>query len=73
MAKNRLEISWEQDLKDTPIYILDLIRYRSVSKKIADDLGVDHASPQLIVVENNTVVYDVSHHMIQTSEIAKHI
>ena len=73
MAKNRLETSWEQDLKGTPIYFLDLIRYRSVSNKIADDLGIDHASPQLIVVENNTVVYYASHHMIQTIEIAKHI
>ena len=73
MAKNRLETSWDKDLKYMPIYFLDLIRYRSVSNKIADDLGVNHASPQLIVIENYTVVYDASHHMIQTSEIAKHI
>lgn len=73
MAKNRLENGWEKEVSDIPIYFLDLIQFRELSNKIAEDLGVEHASPQLIVIENGTVLYDASHHMIQPSELSKHI
>lgn len=73
MAKNRLEQSWEKETSGTTIFFLDLIRYRELSNKIATQLSVEHASPQLIIVENGVAIYDVSHHMIQSNEIAKHI
>lgn len=73
MAKNRLEKSWDKESNETPIYLLDLIRFRQLSNKIAEDLAVEHASPQLILIQNGKSIFDVSHHMIQSSEVAKHI
>lgn len=73
MAQNRIETSWEEDTNQTPIYLLDLIRYRDLSNKIASKLGVGHQSPQLILVQNGKAFYDSSHHMIQSKEAAKYI
>ena len=72
MAKRRLEKSWSDDLSDVPIYYLDLIKYREVSNYIADTLKVYHQSPQLILIENGTVVYNCSHSAIRVSEIASY-
>ncbi|MBL4709990.1 MAG: bacillithiol system redox-active protein YtxJ [Flavobacteriales bacterium] len=73
MAKHRLEISWKENLPHTSIYYLDLIRFRSISNLVAEKLDVPHQSPQLIVVENGSAIYNVSHSSISTKEIAKHI
>ncbi len=73
MAKNRLEKSWDEETNELPIYFLDLIKYRELSNKIASQLAVTHASPQLIVVEGGKSIYNASHNMIQSSEVAKHI
>lgn len=68
MAKNRVESNWQID--DThPIYYLDLIQHRSVSNLIAEKLGVEHQSPQLIVVKNGEAVYNASHNAIQVEEV----
>lgn len=67
MAKNRL------DRKDAPpginFYYLDLIKYRSLSNKIARDFQVIHQSPQVLVIENGKCVYHESHSGIDFQEI----
>ena len=67
MAKNRL------DRKDAPpginFYYLDLIKYRSLSNKIARDFQVTHQSPQVLVIENGKCVYHESHSGIDFQEI----
>ncbi len=68
VAKNRLESNWDLD-ENTPIYYLDLIRYRSISNLIAEKLGVEHQSPQLILIKNGEAVYNASHNGIQVSDI----
>ena len=69
MAKNRLE-------RDTPpekikFYYLDLLRYRSVSTKIAEMFQVWHESPQVLVIKNGQCIYDESHNGINMKEIAE--
>lgn len=54
---------------DASYYFLDLIEYRSISNKIADDLDVTHQSPQLIVIENGKAVKNASHQSISVSLI----
>lgn len=73
MAKNRIERSWESANPSTPIYLLDLIRYRNLSNHIEDSLDVQHESPQLILVKNKKAVYSSSHSAIDANEVAKHI
>jgi len=55
--------------KDVSYYFLDLIAHRDISNKIADDFGVTHQSPQLIVLENGKAVADASHQSISVSLI----
>ena len=53
--------------KDATYYFLDLIKYRPISNKIADDLDVTHQSPQIIVLENGKAVKNASHSNISLS------
>ena len=55
--------------KEVVYYFLDLISYRPISNKIADDLGVTHQSPQMIVLENGKAVKDASHQSISVNQI----
>lgn len=51
------------------LYFLDLLKYRSISNKIAEDLGVRHESPQLIVIENGKAINSASHQHILADQI----
>lgn len=52
----------EFDLSDkVTAYFLDLITYREVSNAIAALFGVEHQSPQLVVIKDGKAVYDASH------------
>lgn len=54
--------------KFTLVY-LDLLRYRSLSNRLADKLGVEHASPQVLLVQNGECTYYESHFGIQPAEL----
>lgn len=71
MAKNRLEKSTEPENAD--FHFLDLIRYRTLSNQIADDLHVRHESPQVIILKDGRPVYNESHSAIYMDEIEKHL
>jgi len=67
MAKNRLE------RREAPnginFYLLDLIRHRNLSNRIASDFGVSHQSPQVLVINNGKCIYNESHSGIIFEEI----
>lgn len=65
MVKNRLERSWQDS---SPVYLLDLIALRSISNLIAEDLRIQHESPQVLVVKEGKCIYDASHTMISAEE-----
>ncbi|WP_346320056.1 bacillithiol system redox-active protein YtxJ [Chitinophaga sp. YIM B06452] len=69
MIKSRLERS------DAPegiaFYYLDLIRYRSVSNRVAEMFGVEHESPQVLLIRDGKCVYDESHMAIRMEELAE--
>jgi len=50
-------------------YMLDLLSYRALSNKIADQFEVDHESPQVLVIRNGACVYDESHLGISMHDI----
>lgn len=52
------------------LYFLDLLAYRPLSNKIAEDLGVRHESPQLLVVENGKVINNASHQNISINQLS---
>jgi bacillithiol system protein YtxJ len=51
------------------INYLDVIKSRNVSRMMADQLGVKHQSPQIILVQNNRVVWHASHYEITAGKI----
>ncbi len=72
-AKFILEDDWDIEEGALDFYYLDLLNYRSVSNKIADELQVFHQSPQVIIIQNGEAVYDESHHDINLGEIKEYL
>ena len=60
MAWGRMQRAGEA-LTGADCYYLDLLAHRDVSQAIAERYGVQHESPQLIVVRNGKAVWDESH------------
>lgn len=71
MAKSRLERSSAP--AGIQFHLLDLIRYRSVSNKIASDFQVHHESPQVLFIQQGECVYDESHNGISMDEIVEQL
>jgi len=46
---------------DTDYYLVKVIESRPVSNKIAEDLGVVHHSPQMILVKDGKALWNTSH------------
>lgn len=61
-ALSRLERNWkEEEMTAVKPYFLDLLAYRPVSNAIADVFGINHQSPQILVIHKGTCVYHTSH------------
>lgn len=60
MALKQFENEFDFPEKVTP-YFLDLITFRDVSNAIASHFGVQHQSPQLILIKDGKAVYNTSH------------
>ena len=68
MALKQFENEFDFPEKVTP-YFLDLIAFREISNDIASRFGVQHQSPQLILIKNGKAVYNVSHSDIDAGEL----
>ncbi|MFV0605852.1 MAG: bacillithiol system redox-active protein YtxJ [Niabella sp.] len=67
MTKYRLEKS--EIPQGIDFYYLDLINYRAISNKIAEDYGVTHQSPQVLLIKNGICTFNKSHHAINMGSI----
>ncbi len=73
MAKHRLEREWvfaERQLK--PFY-LDVLASREISNLVAEQLGVDHASPQALLIHRGRCFFDCSHLDISVALLAEQL
>ncbi|HEX4887907.1 MAG TPA: bacillithiol system redox-active protein YtxJ [Luteibaculaceae bacterium] len=59
-AKSRLERAWSPTYT-TPVLYIDVLNHRDVSNYVADRLGVQHESPQLIEVADGNASQHLSH------------
>ncbi|REC44469.1 bacillithiol system redox-active protein YtxJ [Chryseobacterium sp. 5_R23647] len=57
------------DEQNVSFYFLDLLAFRPISNKIAEDFAIRHESPQLIVIENGKAINNASHQDISLSQI----
>jgi bacillithiol system protein YtxJ len=69
IAKYRLEDDWSATGGDIEMYYLDLLRYRDISRQIADTFNVYHESPQVLLISGGACVYDASHLDITVDEL----
>ncbi|MDI6033663.1 bacillithiol system redox-active protein YtxJ [Flavobacterium sp. LB2P84] len=72
MALKQFENEFNSLDKVTP-YFLDLIAYRAISNAIADQFGITHQSPQLILIKEGKAIYNVSHSDIDAEELSKKV
>ncbi|MDZ4860672.1 MAG: bacillithiol system redox-active protein YtxJ [Candidatus Hydrogenedentes bacterium] len=54
---------------DPPVYMVRVIEERPISNQIADDLGLQHKSPQLILLQDGRPAWNASHYGIQAKAI----
>lgn len=67
VIKTRLEK--DSTTENIDFYYLDLLAYRSLSNKIADNMNVYHESPQVLLIQNGECVFDESHLVIRMQDI----
>lgn len=72
MALNRLESKWKDDDK-IQTYFLDLLAHRDISNEIASIFGVEHASPQVLLIRDGQCFYNNSHSGISVPAILEAI
>lgn len=63
----------EYNLQDSgmELYFLDLLENRAISNEIALKFNVLHQSPQVLVIQNEGIIYHDSHHQISVEAIKK--
>jgi bacillithiol system protein YtxJ len=73
VALNRLLESQAELDQRARVILIDVVANRSNSLLLASQLGVDHESPQVIIVKNNEVVYVASHMAIKPNTILPYL
>jgi bacillithiol system protein YtxJ len=68
-VKRNFEAEWKGLGTDISVYHLDLIAHRDISNAIAATLGVNHESPQLIVLKDGKVIHHSSHQHISADAL----
>ena len=69
MAKNRLErVEFPEQIQ---FHYLDLLQYRDISNKIAEQFGVYHQSPQILLIKNGECIFEETHSAISMDEIVE--
>lgn len=70
MALNRIERKWTGEEKIKPYY-LDLLAHRDISSAIEQRYGVEHESPQVLIIRNGQCVYTASHNGIAYEDFSE--
>lgn len=73
MVKRQFEKEYNYDERKVKLYYLDLLKYRELSKRVAEDFGVFHESPQLLIIKNKNVVFHTSHSDISAEKIREYV
>jgi bacillithiol system protein YtxJ len=65
------EKDWDVNTKVCKIVMINVWHQRDLSNYISDALGITHHSPQVIIVQNNKVLYEKTHGKIKVSGIKR--
>ena len=58
---------------DVPMYLVDVVHSRPLSRFIAERVGVVHASPQAIILRAGVPAWHGSHFDLRAEVIARHL
>lgn len=69
MALDRINRSWKPGTEEHfSAWYLDLLNYREISNRIAADTGIEHQSPQLLLLKDGKCLKAESHQAIRLEE-----
>jgi bacillithiol system protein YtxJ len=54
-----------------PVFLLDVLRHRPLSRAVAERIGVAHASPQVIILRDGVGIWHRSHFEIEAGAVAR--
>ena len=55
---------------DVPVYLVDVVQFRPLSRQIAERVGVVHASPQAIILRSGVPAWHGSHFDLRAEVIS---
>ncbi len=74
MALDRINRSWPPGTEQViSAWYLDLLNFREISNRIAGDTGIEHQSPQLLLISQNRCIKAGSHHEVRLEDFLKEI
>ncbi len=68
-----LQSKQDENAGTPEFYLLKIVESRTVSSVLADQLGVTHQSPQLLLIDKGKCTWHTSHHNISADNIEKAI
>src|SRR5690625_7245863 len=69
MAIRQVERVMHQLKEDVEFYYIDVKKDRPVSQKVAEITGVQHESPQILILKEGEVFWHASHHAIREDKL----
>jgi bacillithiol system protein YtxJ len=57
--------------QDVPVYLVDVVHSRPLSRYISERVGVVHASPQAIILRGGVPAWHGSHYDLRADEMAE--
>lgn len=66
---NQLKQDWNFNENDFDIYMIDVLKNRNISNRIADIYGVRHESPQILLIKHGTCVGNASHNEVSINTV----
>lgn len=56
-----------------PVFVVDVVEERNVSRYISERLGIRHQSPQVIVMRDGRAIWNASHFRVTTRAITREV
>lgn len=72
-ALNSFENEFNYPKEKIELFYLDLLVHRDISNEIARKFGVEHQSPQILVIKNGRAIYSASHESINAGILERFI
>lgn len=73
MVIKQFENLFTEEFKNFRVYYLDLLNHRDISNELADMFSVVHQSPQILVIKNETCVFNTSHEAIADLDLTRFV